>query len=132
MEDSNNLRIELVIRKDNTTEKQFELSQCDYNFTTNYYDEEEERKPIEVNLSGGIKNGLDPLFLAWASNQPGDWSGSLKVFIVGNKTPAVSLKFDKIITSSCSQSFSEYNTGINETYFSSIIKGVVFNDVSLS
>jgi|TARA_R110000751_G_scaffold7805_3_gene31511 hypothetical protein len=131
MENASNIKIELLIRKDDTTTKQFELTQCDYNFSTNYYQEEDSR-PVEVNLSAGIKNGLDPLFIAWITNQPGTWSGCITIFIDDSNQPAVSLKFDKATATGCNQSFSEYNTSINETYFNAHLKGVVFNDLALN
>ncbi len=128
----NNTKIELLIRKDNTTEKLFALSQCDYNFSTHYYQEEQDPMPIEVNLSGGIKEAIDPLFIQWISNQPGKWSGSLKIYHDNSDQPTIELVFEEAVATGCSQSFTEYNTQLNEAYFNTILKGVVYNSIPLS
>lgn len=129
MQDSNVVsRIELLIRKDNNTEKSFVLSQCDYSFNMDYYTEE--KKPIDVNFSGTTKMVNDPVFIEWISNQPGEWSGYAKVFHREQETPSISLVFNKATVVSFSQSFSEYNSH-SDAYFSMILKDVTFNDVKL-
>ncbi|EPR74461.1 hypothetical protein ADIWIN_0562 [Winogradskyella psychrotolerans RS-3] len=130
MQDSNVVsRIELLIRKDNNTEKAFVLSHCDYSFNNDYYTEE--KKPIDVSFSGTTKMVNDPLFMAWISNQPGEWSGSAKVYHRDQETASVAIEFDKATVVSFSQSFSEYNAH-SDAYFSMIMKGVTFNTVKLN
>jgi len=125
-------RIELILKKDNNTEKAYTLSQCDYNFSSNYYAENDEDTVLEVSLSGGINTGADTLFLEWMSKKEGQWSGSLKVFSSDSEKPVVAFKFDKITPMNCSQSFSEFSSGANDIYFSSMLKGVIVNDVKMN
>lgn len=130
MQDSNVVsRIELLIRKDNSTEKMFVLSHCDYNFNNDYY--AEEKRPIDVNFSGTTKMSDDPLFIAWISNQPGEWSGSAKVYHREQEKPSIAIEFNEGTVISFSQSFSEYNAH-SDAYFSMIMKGVTFNAVKLN
>ncbi|MBF8150040.1 hypothetical protein ITJ86_09045 [Winogradskyella sp. F6397] len=130
MQDSNVVsRIELLIRKDNNTTKSFVLSHCDYSFSNDYYTEE--KKPIEVSFSGTIKMINDPLFMEWISNQPGEWSGSAKVYHRDQESASVTIAFEKATVVSFSQSFSEYNAH-SDAYFNVIMKGVSFNNVKLS
>ncbi|MDW5290153.1 type VI secretion system tube protein TssD [Formosa sp. PL04] len=124
-------RIELLIKKDSKTEKIFTLSQCDYNISPNYYVEEEEPTVVEINLSGGINTGVDTLFLEWMSKQKGEWSGNLKIYSRDMEKPVVTIKFDKIVPMNYSQSFSEFSSGTNDIYFSSILRGVVLNDIKM-
>lgn len=125
-------RIELLIKKDSKTEKTFTLSQCDYNISPNYYAEVDEPTIVEINLSGGINTGPDALFLEWISKQKGEWSGNLKIYSRDIEKPVTVIKFDKIVPMNCSQSFSEYSSGTNDIYFSSILRGVVLNDVKMN
>jgi len=130
MQDNNIVsRIELIIKKDNNTEKKLVLSQCDYSFNHDYYTEE--RKPIDVNFSGTTKMVTDPLFIEWISNQPGEWSGSAKVYHRDQEEASICLEFDKSTVVSFSQSFSEYNAH-SDAYFSMILKGVSFNAIKLN
>jgi hypothetical protein len=125
-------RIELRIKKDSKTENTYTLNQCDYNISPNYYAEESEETVVEVSLSGGISIGVDTLFLEWISKKIGEWSGSLKVYSVDLDEPVVAFTFDKIAPMNCSQSFSEFSSGSNVVYFSSILKGVVLNDIKMN
>jgi len=130
MQDNNVVsRIELVVKKDNSTKQTLVLSQCDYSFNNDFY--AEERKPIDVNFSGTTKMVNDPLFIEWISNQPGDWSGIAKVYHRDQEAASISLEFDKATVVSFSQSFSEYNAH-SDAYFSLILKGVTFNAVKLN
>ena len=131
-ESTNNTRIEFLLKKDKNTEMMFSLNQCDYSFSNDYYSEEEDRRPMEVNLSGAIKNAMNPLFISWVANQAGEWSGSLSIYRDNKEKPSVVLAFDKALVAGCSQSFSEYNTQSYEAYFNAILKGVSLNDVKLS
>lgn len=131
MEDQNQLKIELVLKKDSTTEQVFALSQCDYNFSPPYYQDEDEKQPITFNLSGGVKSITDPLLLAWLCDQEGEWSGSIKLYKQEALTLHITFKKSKV--TGCSQSFSEHHQfEALETYFSAVLKGVVLNDTVIN
>ena len=94
-----------------------------------YYSEE--KKPVDVNFSGTTKMVNDPIFIEWISNQPGEWSGSAKIFHREQEEASVSLMFNKATVVSFSQSFSEYNSH-SDAYFSMILNEVIFNNVKLN
>ena len=127
-------RIELLIKKEANSEKLFTLNQCDYNFSSNYYSEQDEQdRTLDVNLSGTINEDIDTFFLEWMSNHPGDWSGSLKVYHQNQEVPSVFFNFEKAIVTSLSQSFvAEDEYARSYSYFNAILSGVVLNDVKIN
>ncbi|AXO79648.1 hypothetical protein DZC78_04355 [Olleya aquimaris] len=131
MEDQNQLKIELVLKKDSTTEQVFALSQCDYNFSPSYYQEEDNKPPIAFNLSGGVKSITDPILLDWLCDQEGEWSGSIKLY--KQETLTLHMTFKKSKVTGCSQSFSEHHQfeGL-ETYFSANLEGVTLNETTIN
>ena len=125
-------RIELRIKKDDNTEKVFKLSQCDYNLSSTFYPNEEQERGLDVNLSGVMSNEIDTFFLEWLSHKPGEWSGSLKIYHQNQDKPVINFVFDNAIIHNYNQSFSENNVQSQDTYFSGILTGVVFNDVKMN
>jgi len=125
-------RIELRIKKDATTERVFTLAHCDYSFSSSYFAEEAEKRTLDVSFSGTLNNKIDTFFLEWLSNQPGEWSGALKIYYQNQDQPILDFVFDNAIANNYSQSFSENNVHNQDAYFSAVLKGVVLNNVKMN
>lgn len=124
--------IELRIKKDEITEKLFNLSQCNYSFSSTYYGDDAEKHSLDINLSGAMHSDIDTFFLEWLSNHPGEWSGSLKIYHQNQDKAVMDFVFDNAIINNYSQSFSENNVHPQDAYFSGILRGVVLNTVKMN
>ena len=125
-------RIEFVLNEDKNTNQKFELSQFDYNFSSGYSSNDSSDRQIEVYISGSINATITELFLKWISNQPGDWSGSIKLFFKNNDTPQLTLTFGSSSVSNFSQSFIENNTYAHDAYFTEGLQHVFLNNLKMS
>ncbi|WP_458627062.1 type VI secretion system tube protein TssD [Winogradskyella sp. PC D3.3] len=125
-------RIELQIKKDATTERVYTLAHCDYSFSSSYFADEAEKRTLDVSFSGTLNNKIDTFFLEWLSNQPGEWSGTLKIYYQNQDQPVLDFVFDNAIANNYSQSFSENNVHNQDAYFSAVLKGVVLNNIKMN
>jgi len=125
-------RIELVLIKDENTQKIFTLSQFDYSFSSTPDFDDSSVKKTEVYLSGSINSNVDEFFLQWVSNQVGEWSGSIKVFFKNQNTPELTLTFQNSSINNYNQSFMENNSYSQGAYFAAILKGVVLDNVQMN